>query len=127
MSTASRRGFLVSLVGGGAAIGIVVLRGERKERIVLELKDVLDHGNATALIGRQYLRKIPSERDPAALAESIFSSFRWETLLESDVRILVRDRVKQDFKEDRVIQLGHWMLSQTEARLCALTFLANSP
>ena len=126
MSTISRRGFLVSVVGGGAALAIVVFRGGRNERIVLELKEVLDFGPSTELIGRQYLRKTPSEKDPALLTESIFSSFEWSAFLETDVRILIRDRVKQDFAEERVVRLGHWMLSQTEARLCALTLLAKS-
>ncbi len=126
MSTISRRGFLVSVVGGGAALAIVVFRGGRNKRIVLELKEVLDFGPSTELIGRQYLRKTPSEKDPALLTESIFSSFEWSAFLETDVRILIRDRVKQDFAEERVVRLGHWMLSQTEARLCALTLLAKS-
>ena len=126
MTTVSRRGFLVSVVGGGAALSIVVLRGGRNKRIVLELKDVLDGGPSTELIGRQYLRKIPAERDPALLTELIFSSFEWSAFLQTDARILIRDRVKQDFAEDRVVRLGHWMLSQTESRLCALTFLAKS-
>ncbi len=127
MSKISRRGFIVSLVsGGGAAVAIVVFRGGRNKRIVLELKDVLDYGPSTELIGKQYLRKTPSERDPALLTELIFSTFEWDAFLETDARILIRDRVKQDFAEARVVRLGYWMLSQTEARLCALTFLAHN-
>ena len=126
MSTISRRGFLVSVVGGGAALAIVVFRGGRNKRIVLKLTEVLDFGPSTELIGRQYLRKTPLEKDQALLTESIFSSFEWSAFLETDVRILIRDRVKQDFAEERVVRLGHWMLSQTEARLCALTLLAKS-
>ena len=127
MSKIARRGFIVSLVsGGGAAVAIVLLRGGRNKRIVLELKDVLDYGPSTELIGKQYLRKVPAERDPALLTELIFSTFEWKTFLEGDIRILIRNRVKQDFAEDRVVRLGHWILSQTEARLCALTFLAHN-
>ena len=126
MSTISRRGFLVSVVGGGAALAIVVFRGGRNKRIVLELKDVLDYGPSTELIGKQYLKKTPAERDPALLTELIFSSFEWHAFLEADARILIRNRVTQDFAEDRVVRLGHWILSETETRLCALTFLAHN-
>ena len=76
-------------------------------------------------VGRVTLRKVPGEADPVLLGELIFSSIRWNALIESDPRILIRDQVRRDFGENHVVRLGQWTLSRTEARLCALTILAK--
>ena len=125
MRTVSRRGFLGLLAGVGTAIGIFLFRGRRTSTIVSELETVLDPNASTMMIGRQYLRRVPDEGDPDRLRELILSAFGWAPLFQGDVRILIRERVKRDFAEDRVVRLGQWMLSQTEARLCALTVLAH--
>jgi hypothetical protein len=77
------------------------------------------------MIGRQYLRKVPGEADLDLLAELILSGVSWNASIGTDIRAIIRERVRRDFAEDRVVRLGQWMLSQTEARLCALTALVH--
>jgi hypothetical protein len=37
---------------------------------------------------------------------------------------VLQRRIRQDFVEEKVVKLQGWILSATEARLCALTALA---
>ena len=126
MKKISRRGFFVLLTGGGTVLVANWLRGRRRNTIALELRHVLAHDANTEMIGRQYLRKVPAEADPDLLGELILSDLPWNASIRTDIRALIREQVRRDFAEDRIVRLGQWMLSQTEARLCALTALVNS-
>ena len=125
MRAFSRRGFFALLASAVGATGLWLFRGERRSAIVSELDSVLEPDASTTMIGQQYLRRVPDEADQVRLRELILSGFGRDPLFEGNVRILIREAVKQDFAEDRMVRLGQWMLSQTEARLCALTVLAH--
>lgn len=127
MRKITRRSFFVLLAGAGTVLGTHWLRGRRAHRFARELPNVLPPGAHTQMIGRQYLRKVPEEADPDRLSELILSDLPWDAAIETDLRVLVRELVRRDFAEARVVRLGQWLLSQTEARLCALTALANRP
>ena len=67
------------------------------------------HQAAARTIGAAYLRAYP--RDTLADARVI-----------ADLpRAQIAARVREDFAAGRVVMLDGWMLSVTEARLCALT------
>ena len=125
MGTISRRGFFVLLAGGAAAGGLTWLHAHRRKTVISGLENVLRPDASTTMIGQQYLRRFPDEAEPDLLRRRLASRFGSDALLHGDVRILVRDGVRRDFAEDRVVRLGQWMLSETEARLCALTVLMH--
>jgi hypothetical protein len=73
----------------------------------------------TRQIGTQYRATVPAENSIAALRAAILGSQRrwhWGKSLDS----LVHD----DFAESRVVMVSGWVLSQTEARQCALYSLS---
>jgi hypothetical protein len=41
-----------------------------------------------------------------------------------EMSALLNDRIRQDFASEQVVKVDGWILSITEARLCALTALA---
>ena len=125
MKKTTRRGFLVLLAGGGTVLAANWFRGRRRNAIAIELRHVLAHDVHTEMIGRQYLRRVPAEADPDLLGELILSDLPWSASIGTDTRAVIREQVRRDFAEDRIVRLGQWMLSQTEARLCALTALVN--
>lgn len=76
-------------------------------------------------IGRIYLAQCPEEDGTAALTRLILSSMSMD---EGEVVALNRQalsatftsRVRTDFEKGCTVEIGGWILSRTEARLCAL-------
>ncbi len=76
-------------------------------------------------IGRIYLAQHPEENSISALTRLIHLSMALE---EEDVAVLDRkplsarltSRVRSDFETGFTVEVGGWILSRTEARLCAL-------
>jgi hypothetical protein len=90
------------------------------------------HGRLTALfhhqasartIGRSYLQQYPPESNVRCLLEGIGRSDRLSTAGDRELMLALQHRIRQDFVEERVVNLEGWILSVTEARLCALTTL----
>ena len=78
---------------------------------------------SAAVIGRLYRATVPSESDPRTLARLVSASLGMDVSAVVDVPQLQRRitrRVRADFSERRIANVGGWILSQTEARLCAL-------
>lgn len=89
------------------------------------LSDFHDDAGAAAVIGSAYLEVTPEERDRGLLLERLAgaSLAAWDQLAVRDRAALaeaVRERHRADFAQDRVVRLNGWILSRTEARLCAL-------
>ena len=106
MKKTTRRGFLVLLVSGGTALAANWFRGRRIGAITLELRHILAHDAHAEMIGQQYLKKVPAEADPDLLGELILSDLPWGASLGTDTRALVREQVRRDFAEDRVVRLA---------------------
>jgi len=89
------------------------------------LKKIVPHTESAVVIGREYLRVAPADREPERLA-ALISSCCGERVFDSDGdalrRSLVR-RTRQDFAEGQIVRVHGWMLSVTEARLCGLVAL----
>jgi hypothetical protein len=84
------------------------------------------HRRSARFIGREYLAQRPEEAGEELLvglvtrglgggAEEDLRSASQERL-----RRLLQARTRQDFAEGRIVRLEGWMISITEARLCAL-------
>jgi hypothetical protein len=104
---------------------VLVHQDRRKRSVALELETLLGNEDGVPQIGRAYLRLEPGENEIQVLSDRIFSEIRWDLLLNGHVREVIARRVREDFREGRVVRLRGWVVSRTEARLCALVALAN--
>ena len=113
-------------MGGGAGVLLVLRSVEKgKDNVVLQLDQVLTVKRSARWVGLAYLEEVPSERDVQNLSELVFSEIKWETLLRSDIREVIRRQVRRDFRNDNLVRIRGWLLSRTEARLCALSALSS--
>lgn len=132
MHALSRRCFIASAaawIGGivstpGYAIRILSGRRPGDHLVAFYSRDFL----AAQVIGRAYLRVAPGEADANLLAGILV---RRDPALDvrrnppDDRRIvgILRDRIAKDFETGHTVRIDGWVLSKTEARLCALCFL----
>jgi hypothetical protein len=125
----SRRRFLLSFFGLGllalarphlAWTGVA--KQIRYSPLTSQLEELLKHTKSAVIIGRQYLRLAPQEREPQVLLNLISLSCGESVFdLNSDkLRECLRLQTRQDFAEGHIIKMHGWMLSITEARFCAL-------
>src|ERR1700720_2887338 len=75
----------------------------------------------TREIGTQYRAAVPNENTAAALRAAISGSqkkFPWIA------RRSIKEQIRDDFGAGRTVIVGGWVLSETEARQCALYSLS---
>jgi hypothetical protein len=128
----TRRSVLVALVrGGGLAlalgrqVAIAATSSRPVDPIVAKLRSLLSDPVGARCIGQIYLSQASAESDPAHLASLILSSLRLTG--EDSLRVqraalskLFGAEVRADFAAGRTVVLNGWILSRTEARVCAL-------
>jgi hypothetical protein len=93
------------------------------------LRDVFGHQRQSALvIGRHYLDQCPAEADCDALVDVLLGEAGSEQHREppeaGDLLAFFRERFAEDFGRGNTVTIGGWVLSRTEARLCALAVLS---
>jgi hypothetical protein len=130
----SRRGltrgaFVGAVLAVGAALAPLrpwrVLVETEPRTVAARLRRLpLDPVGARA-IGAEYVRTRPGEATAAALVDAIAQSVpggRSALAATSDgaLRALLEARCRSDFAEGNTVLLRRWILSETEARLCAL-------
>jgi hypothetical protein len=104
--------------GGGAAASRG--RGAMAAAPARALLELFDRPARVQALGRAYLAGLQRPPSAAALARAI-----WQELDGAGpLRARVADLVRRDFAAGRVASANGWLLSQTEARLCALAVLA---
>jgi hypothetical protein len=96
-------------------------------RLLQHLPRMIPHRESAAHIGRAYLRMVPA--DAAGLLDLLCApmsqALRSPAAIEGyALEDLLRTRKMDDFAAGRVVLIDGWMLSETEARLCALVALA---
>ena len=77
-------------------------------------------------VGRAYLAAVPEEASVQGLVRRLIGEASAVSaplpLTDRDaLRAAMRSRIRRDFAEGRIVMVDGWFLSQTEARLCALT------
>lgn len=92
---------------------------------VERLRRLVRYPESAREVGRLYRRAVPAEADVAVAAELILSSLSLghaslSSVPERALRRSVADRMRDDFAAGRTVKIGGWVLSTTEARLCAL-------
>jgi len=98
------------------------------DSLALKLAGVFPHKESAARVGREYLRCVPREADVHLLVDLIcsFQEKRIAELSTADMaklRELLLLQQRRDFEEGRIVHVHGWILSETEARLCALADL----
>jgi hypothetical protein len=86
-----------------------------------------DRADAVRAIGEAYLRQLGRDTNPESIrasARGALESIGRARDERSAIQALVR-AVRTDFERGRSVQLEGWILSRTEAEICALTLLAN--
>ena len=130
----SRRAFLIgtsALLLSGLVKGLVPVRlWLSPTPLGRRLAGLLQHRQGAQLIGQEYLRRAPAEGSVRVLVGLIASSLphgtrRLSALSDEELRAHVLRSVHKDFEDGRVVNLGGWIVSLTEARLCAVAALAE--
>jgi hypothetical protein len=93
-----------------------------------KLTTALAHPESARAVGAEYLRQYPQEADAQLLLKRIVARFDggYAALTrahDSTLRTLIEQRVRQDFATEQIVKVQGWVLSATEARLCALMTL----
>ncbi len=131
----SRRNFLRALLGVSALALVYPARAPFSFReagscdlLAVNLANFFRDKESAQIIGMEYLRCMPRERNVGSLIDRIFSC---GTLCQTEFaeagmkkgRELLLQQIREDFEQERTVNIEGWILSQTEARLCALTAL----
>jgi hypothetical protein len=103
---------------------------EAAEARLTVLTEILPSQESARYVGEAYLASYPSERDRDFLVSILIADNYIADALRSyphDSRLTAKAiarAVRSDFIERRIVKLDGWVLSLTEARLCALHTLA---
>lgn len=124
-----RREFLVGLGASGLAAGLGTALGcGGAGSLRASLDGFYTDRQAARIVGRIYLNTAPpGESDPDELVARIAGDnlASWESLAADRDSLFdaVRARHRDDFEQGRTASVDGWVLSRTEARLCALAAL----
>jgi hypothetical protein len=94
-----------------------------------KLTALFKHQESAQAIGRAFLEGHPQAADARILESQIAQSIAGGHMLlvttdAPGLSKLLAERIRQDFEAEQVVKVQGWILSITEARLCALTALA---
>lgn len=113
----------VSVVGGGTYHYIKQVDLDDPltiERIRNQFSDVED---SFRLIGEKYLELYPKELTTSSLLNELdkkLSSNQVTLGFFSDLKDLIEQQILLDYEHSEFVDIDGWMLTKTEARLCAL-------
>jgi hypothetical protein len=127
----SRRRLMISGAAFAAALsswqnGVSALYGESDRELCRRLRRLSHLPSIRSDVGSAYLARYPAEAGSETLTRLILShlSQRGCAGSISDDRSLCRavaDCLRDDFAEGYTVSVDGWILSRTEARLCALS------
>jgi len=90
---------------------------ERAARIVAAL---FTSRHSAAAVGRAYLR----QRQDRPSARQVLEELHLDAKSSGQCITPLRERLRADFESGRVVSIEGWVLSDTEAKLCALAALS---
>jgi hypothetical protein len=119
------------LIAAAAALGFstpsIGAAAEAARETALRLRAMMRPRSSARAVGLAYLARYPEEADAALLTRRLLAGLGQEPetarLDDRALRRRVAARVSADFAEGRTASLDGWLLSRTEARLCALAAL----
>jgi hypothetical protein len=116
---------LVSVTGIQAKVSAKPCAGQSHDRL-REVLDVFRDRESARVIGAKYLERSPAEEDLDVLIDSVLSPAAERTSDTGDGvdywQIISANRAN-DFEHGRMTAIDGWLLSKTEARLCAIAAL----
>ncbi|MEX2203015.1 MAG: hypothetical protein WD965_02890 [Actinomycetota bacterium] len=94
----------------------------------MRLVAILGHPESARAVGRAYLASTSTDASASRLVDQISrglagSRSKIEETTDTELRELLVARIVADFSEGLVVEVDGWILSSTEARLCALAAL----
>lgn len=92
------------------------------------LLKVFRHRESAAVVGRRYLKITPSVADVYLLTTEIAQGTQLGivepgTLRSTELMPLLQEKIHRDFRNQKIVVVDGWLLSVTEAQLCALASL----
>jgi hypothetical protein len=132
MKAPGRRTVLVSGAAATAvlmaAIGWEFYSVQPESYLADDLSKVFaDYREHALYIGTRYLQCTPHEANRETLASLLKGDAGTFPANAEEIRRYLRDRIRQDFAQDRITEVEGWLLSKTEVRLCAITTLSGGP
>lgn len=114
---------LIATALGAASVPVSVKGASRASGpanpvIAVALDALISDRESAAVIGRAYLDRFEQEHSATILNTRIQESMS-DAGLAMDSHALLR-RIEIDFEHGEIVNLHGWLLSRTEARLCAL-------
>jgi hypothetical protein len=93
------------------------------------LRNIFHNKKSAKIIGRRYLAMVPEEANLKRLRALIYRTSGYENFLlyynkDNKLRDFLAAKQQDDFRNDHTVILDGWLLSETEARLCALVALS---
>lgn len=109
----------------GRQAAIAAVSPLHADPLVATLRSLVSDPAGARCIGQIYLRQAAAESDPSHLASLILSSLNLTSqdslrLRRAALSKLFGAAVRADFAAGRTLALDGWILSRTEARVCAL-------
>lgn len=136
----SRRGFLTRagtgliVLSAGVTTGCNVLFAPDARAVAAELAGLLHHRELAFELGRTYIgtRGLFDAQSQESLTRTLLDSLGIDldqvTLLPvANLLNALVARVRQDFASDRTVAVDGWLLSEAEARVCAILYLGEGP
>jgi hypothetical protein len=125
------RRFVLLLLGCASGLSLMPRRVQARalratpDELAATLRTLLYDRAAARRLGRLYVRQVPAEDDPRILARLTVAlpGAQQVDVIDLDrtsLRHRLDARVRGDFASGTTVQLDGWVLSRTEARLCAL-------
>ena len=130
----TRRAFFVA-AGGAAAMGLGLLSTRavcggltKPKKLADQLLEILPHEQAKVL-GRRLVPQHAGWTDKDRLMAELLGDILPNSLADNDapgdLAELLKQRCREDFTVCRVVTMDGWVLSRTEAQLCALHALSD--
>lgn len=113
---------IIAATGGAALVSSLPSLG-RRLLLSESLLAVLSDPAGARDIGRAYLQQVPSEANGRQLVSLIAERYPRGMAAQvhvDEVREYLSNLAREDFAHGRTVELNGWVLSRTEARLCAL-------
>jgi hypothetical protein len=103
-------------------------RGAIRPSLRRTLTRLVPNVESATIVGHEYLRLAPRERNVPLLLmrlgwENPTARSSLSRLGELRLGRMIHRRISDDFREERTVNLRGWVVSRTEARLCALVAL----
>jgi hypothetical protein len=121
----ARRSVLLTAAVAGFGGGVVSVASDDLAAAAHRLRAMAQHPLSARHVGALYLARFPDEADRGVLTERILAALELPAAAvlaqdEQCLRTAIAARVRRDFAETATAEIEGWILSRTEARLCAL-------